>query len=245
VGEPLNDISSVGLDAGRLLAKALQARLRPARDPEYQALVERFRTDADLRQLTVAVAEGLGLRILDVGPTGLVLGCTTESPFALRVADYRANLTVDQRVAHGLLLLALAAYWFPSAEALLDDDDVVQSLDTPAFVGWLVELCTTLQAAEAQDPALGSPELRAAYRTVLERAETRKTTDGRRTPSTLSGMVESALEQLEKGGLVRRTGDRWTSTRAYRVQVRELAGHVAFEAVRAAANQVSTNRVSR
>lgn len=231
----MSGLDTLGHDAGRLLGKALQPRLRPALDPEYLALVERFRTDADLRRVTVAVAEGLGLRILDVGATGVVLGCSPESPFAMRVADYRANLTVDQRVASGLLLLALAAYWFPSAEALLDDDEVVQSLDTAAFVAWLVELCTSLAATEARDPAVGTPELRAACRTLLERAETRKTADGRRTASTLAGMVESALEQLEKGGLVRRTGDRWTSTRAYRIQVRELAGHAAFEAVRSAA----------
>jgi hypothetical protein len=170
-----------------------------------------------------------------VGPTGLVLGCTDDSPFALRLADYRSNLTVDQRVAHGLLLLALAAYWFPSAEAVLDDDEVVQSLEVPAFVGWLVELCGRLAEQETRDPALGTPELRSAWRVVLERAETRKTADGRRTASTLTGMVESALEQLEKGGLVRRAEDRWVSTRAYRAQIRELSGHVAFEAVRAAA----------
>jgi hypothetical protein len=226
---------NAGHDAGRLLAKALQPKLRPARDPEYQALLQRFRTDPELRQLVTAVAEGLGLRILDVGPTGLVLGCTDDSPFALRIADYKANLSVDQRVAHGLLLLAIAAYWFPSAEAVLDDDEVVLSLEVPAFLTWLVDLCGRLAEQEARDPALGTPELRSAWRTILERAETRKTADGRRSGSTLTGMVESALEQLERGGLVRKTEERWVSTRAYRAQIRELAGHVAFEVVRAAA----------
>ena len=79
---------SDGRDAGRLVAFALQPKVRPAREPEYEALLRQYRLRGDFRALVDAVAEGMGLRVLHAGDLGMVLAVEGDGPFALRLSDY-------------------------------------------------------------------------------------------------------------------------------------------------------------
>lgn len=227
-------LEALGADAGRLLAFALTPRARPANTPEYDDLLKRLRQDAELRALTEAVAEGLGLMVLGVGPTGLALGCRDDSPFAMRLPDYRAARSIEERVLHGLIQLAIAAWCFPNAEDL-EDDDAVRRVHSRDLVEHLARACRDLEAKASVDPDLGTPELQEAWRAVLARPETKETPDERRTASSLIGMCEYALERLGAGGLMQKEEDgSWRTTQAYRLQVRELAAHEAYRLVREA-----------
>ena len=181
---------------------------------------------------------GLGLTILDAGEHGMVLGASGDSIFALRLADYRQNLSLEDRVCHGMIQLAIAAWCFPTAASLADAETVVAQLSTQRVVRYLVDLCQQLKARADTDPELGNPELREAWRIILSRAETRSTPDGRRVAQTLNGMVAHALAHLERGGLLRRVSDEEGGTfktlSAYRVQVRELGSLAAFRLVQEA-----------
>ncbi|MFZ5477570.1 MAG: hypothetical protein ACOZNI_12410 [Myxococcota bacterium] len=229
---------SVGEDAGRLITCALTPRARPAAMPAYAELMRRYREDAAFRVLVDGVARGLGLQILDASEHGLVLGATADSVFGLKLADYRQTLTAEDRVVHGMIQLAIAAWCYPTAAALDDPEGVVVPVSVHEVVQYLREVCEQLARRAEQDPEIGTPELRDAWRAILERAETRGTPDHRRTAGTLNGMVEHALERLAERGLLRREGDAnggtWRALRAYRVQVRELGAHVAFQLVRQA-----------
>lgn len=178
------------------------------------------------------LARGLGLRVLDVGPSGLVLGALDESPFALRMADYRQNLGAEDRMVHGLIQLAIAAWCFPTAQSLDDPTRTVVALTAPDVVGYLKELAQKLKSQADQDPELASPELKEAWRVVLALPETRSTQDSRRASGTLKGMVEYALERLEQAGLLKASKDAENMTyrtlAAYRIQVRELGALDAF-----------------
>lgn len=226
--------------AARLVAFGLTPGLRPAREPAYAALIERYRTDSTMRQCTDVVARGLHLAVLGFTPQGIVLGADEDGPFAHRLSDYRrTTLSVEDRMCHGLVQLALAAWCFPTAQELAESDDSAGiRFSTNRVVTYLVGLCDELQRRSEHDPELGSPELREAWRAILQRPETRATPDGRRTAGTLHGMIEYALEVLEKGSLVRRVSDddggTWQALAAYRIHVRELAAHSAFNLVREA-----------
>lgn len=224
--------------AARLIAFGLTPGLRPAKEPAYASLIERYRTDDAMRQCTDVVARGLHLVVLGFTPQGIVLGADEDGPFAHKLSDYRrTQLSVEDRMCHGLVQLALAAWCFPTAQDLATSDDSAGiRFSANRVVGYLVKLCEELQRRSVQDPELGSPELREAWRAILQRPETRATPDGRSTPGTLHGMVKYALEVLEKGSLVRRTSDddggTWQALAAYRIHVRELAVHDAFTLVR-------------
>jgi hypothetical protein len=226
--------------AAQLVAFGLTPGLRPARQPDYAALIERYRTDAAMRQHTDAVARGLSLQVLGFTPQGLVLGAGEGGPFAQRLADYkRSQLGVEERMTHGLIHLAIAAWCFPTAHSLAESDDLAGvRFSVSQVVAYLVGLCEELRQRAEHDPELGSPELREAWRTVLQRAEIRATPDARRSASSLHGMFTHALEALDKGGLVRALseddGGTWQALAAYRLHVRELAAHDAFVLVREA-----------
>jgi hypothetical protein len=226
-------------DAGRLLAGAL-ARTRPM-DTAHRELLRRYRTDGAFRGVVEAFARGLGLRVLDAIDSGLVLAADADSPFAFRLADFRQNLSVEDRLCHGMVQVAIAAYCFPTAASLEDDDRGLVPVAVQDVVEFLVAACTELQRRATIDPDLARPELQEAWRVVLTRPETRDTTDGRRATTPLSGMVGWALERLAHEGLLRKDGEdrggRWHVRPAYRAQVRELAAHEAFRLVSSIARE--------
>lgn len=211
-----------------------------AREPAYRELIERYRTDAAMRHCTDTVARGLQLAVLGFTPQGIVLGAGEDGPFAYRLADYRRNaLSVEDRMCHDLVQLAIAAWCFPTAQDLVASDDRAGiRFSTNKVVGYLVRLCEELQRRSQHDPELGSPELREAWRAILQRPETRETPDNRKVAGTLHRMVEYTLEVLDRSSLVRRTSDddggTWQALAAYRIHVRELAAHDAFTLVQSA-----------
>ena len=142
-------------------------------------------------------------------------------------------------MCHGLIQLAVAAWCFPTAESLEDPDAIAGTrVSVGRLVEYLVGMCEELKSRSEEDPEAGSPELQEAWRTVLVRAQTRGSPDGRRSAGTLSGMVAHALGSLERGGLMRKidesSGGTWQALSAYRLQVRELAAHDAALLVREA-----------
>lgn len=229
-------------DASRLLSYGLRPKLRPAADPAYRDLLRRYRHEAGFRARVEAVARGLGLLVLGETDHGLVLGAEDDGPFAMRLADYRRNATsVADRLCHGLLQLAVAAWCFPTAQHLEESDSVVGvRVSTNRLVQYVTDLCRELKdRADTPDAAQDSAELEEAWRTILRRAENRTTSDGRRAANTLGGMAAHALESLEAGGLLRRISDEdggtFQALGSYRIQVRELAAYDAFLLVRDAA----------
>lgn len=233
--------------AARLVSFGLTPGLKPAREPAYAQLIERYRTDAGMRQCTDTVARGLHLAVLGFTPQGLVLGADEDGPFVHKLMDYRrGGLSVEDRMCHGLVQLVIAAWCFPTAQDLAASDDTAGiRFSTNKVVGYIGRLCDELQRRSQHDPELGSPELREAWRAILQRPETRATPDGRRTANTLHGMVEYALEVLDKGSLVRHLSDddggSWQALAAYRIHVRELAAHDAFTLIQGARSGARDN----
>lgn len=227
-------------DAGRLLALGLSPQRRPSSEPDYARLLRRWLDDPLLERVTRDLASGLGLRLIDVSDYGVTLGATPESPFSLTVADYRAGLSAEERLIHGLVQVGLAAYLYPRAEDLEAEGDVrrvtVRELDR-----FLREAC---QALVDRHPAVADPpaergELEDAFRVYLRWPAARETADARRAAKTTLGVIAHALARLAEAGLLRRSGDEdggaYQALQRYRVQVRELAAHEALRALRGAA----------
>ena len=92
--------------------------------PALPLIIERYRTDAAMRQCTDTVARGLHLAVLGFTPQGIVLGADEDGPFVHKLSDYRrGGLSVEDRMCHGLVQLAIAAWCFPTAQDLAASDD--------------------------------------------------------------------------------------------------------------------------
>lgn len=225
-------------DAARLIAFALEPERRPTSDAEYGRLIRLWQDDPEFEQLVRAVASGLGLRIIDVSDFGATIGAHPDSPFGLTVADYRQNLTSEERLIHGLVQVALAAYLYPRAEDL-ESEAEIRTASVLELEGYLRETCEQLAAQyRDSDAPAEAPELERAWRAYLRWPSTRETSDARRAAKTTTGIISHALGRLAELGLLRRVGDEnggtFQALRRYRVQVRELALHDALVALRAA-----------
>jgi hypothetical protein len=229
--------------AARLVSFGLRPKQLPARDVVYGELVRRYREDGAFKQLTHAVAAGLGLMVLEVSQqAGAVLAATDESVFEIRMDSYARQSKIRERrdtekVLHGLIHLATAALGYPRPDDLANDTYIgrvgVEQVDAVVR-----EACRILdeRAAEAEannDPLADAPELEQAWRAYARRPAAAATKDGRLSAETTRGMVARALRFLtDQGFLVQvgpEQGGTYRTTPRYQVQVRELAADAAFD----------------
>lgn len=225
--------------AAQLLGYGLQPRLRPASTAGYADLVARHQSDVVFRELVDGIADGLGLIVLEAdGVSGIVLAPAPGSVFEPRLADYRANLSGDDRLLHGLIHVGIAAYTFPTPASLADDD--VRHASVVTVERFLRTACGRLRERHG-DAAADATETEQAWRLYLRRQATRDTTDGRIGVSTTTGMIKYAFERLVAAGMATRTaatdGGTYRLLRRYRTGVRELGATAAYrelmEAMRA------------
>lgn len=245
-------VDAIGVDAvkagdaeaaARLISFGLRPKLLPGRDVVYGALVRRYTEDASFKQLTHAVAAGLGLLVLDVSTqAGAVLAATDESVFEIRMDGYARQSRIRERrdtekVLHGLVHLAAAALGYPRPDDLANDT-YVGRVSVEQVDGVVREACRILdeRAAKAgrnKDPLSDAPELEQAWRAYARRPAAAATKDGRLASDTTRGMVSRALRFLaDQGFLVPVSGEQggtYRTTPRYQVQVRELAADSAFE----------------
>jgi hypothetical protein len=215
----------------------------PGRDVVYGDLVRRYGEDNAFKQLTNAVAAGLGLMVLEVNlPAGAVLAATDESVFEIKMDSYARQSKIRERrdtekVLHGLIHLAAAALGFPRPDDLANDT-YIGRVSVEQVDGMVREAGRILDeraaAAEANsDPLADAPELEQAWRAYARRPAAAATKDGRLASDTTRGMVARALRFLaEQGFLVQVGGEQggtYRTTPRYQVQVRELAADAAFD----------------
>ncbi|RSM61566.1 hypothetical protein DL990_11290 [Amycolatopsis sp. WAC 01416] len=215
----------------------------PSRDVVYGDLVRRYGEDRAFKQLTHAVAAGLGLMVLEVNlQAGAVLAATDESVFEIKMDSYARQSKIRERretekVLHGLVHLATAALGYPRPDDLANDT-YIGRVSVEQVDAMVREACRILDeraaAAEANnDPLADAPELEQAWRAYARRPAAAATKDGRLASDTTRGMVARALRFLaDQGFLVQVSGEQggtYRTTPRYQVQVRELAADAAFD----------------
>jgi len=244
---------AVARDAAELVALGLRPRLVPARDPRYRELVARYLREPSFAQLTRAIADGLGVVVLDVSErAGLVAAGLADSAFTVRIGDYARRAGGEHRAAdrmlHALAQLATAALAFPRPADLTDASYVgrvsVEGVD--AFVREAARLleAKTSDGDPLADGAGGSgwpggerpadePRLEAAWRLYARRPATGTTRDSRRLAGSTTGIIARAMGFLVESGCLVPVGEdgggTFRTTPRYQVQVRELAADAAME----------------
>lgn len=233
--------------AGRLVQWGLRPLTRPAQEAEYRELVERYFDDNGFRTTVRALADGLGLHLLDVSEHGVVLAPQDDSIFALKPADFRPGSSkVDDRLLDGLAQVAIAATVFPRARDLDEDPDIVRAPVTVDEVeAQLRQLCERLsEEARGEPDPNASDESRGlveAWRVYLQRLDTMETRDSRKAMRATRRIIEHSLDRLREFGCftqVRQGAEQaWQPTRRYQVMVQQLAGTALFRLVREAAHE--------
>jgi len=219
-------------DLGSLIGYALQPTQRPGRSPEYRRLLARYRGEPAFRDASDAVLHGLGARVLSDGDFGLVLGVEPESPFAFHVTDMPNTATRDARLLAGLVMVAIAAYAYPSPAEL--DEERVRRIPDTEFEQWTRALCERLQVVDAAGEAIPEQGLDEAWRVYHEMPSTlvgdRGRGSGRLSPKCTLYWVRSTLAFLTDQGMARTDSveGTWVLTEKFRIQVKDMASEPAY-----------------
>ena len=217
------------VDIGVLVAWALRPNQRPGRSPEYQRVLDRYRTVAEFRAAADAVLHGLGATVLSDGDFGLVLGVAPESPLAFRVTDMPGQYKSDHKVLAGLILTGLAAFAYPSAHEL--DEDRLRPVAVADFDNWLRDLCERLRSHDAGGEVIPEEGLDAAWRIYLAMPGIDLSETGRLTNKCTRYWIRNVLTWLTGQGMARPdplTDDTWTLTERFRIHAREIAVERAY-----------------
>jgi len=229
--------------ASRLLYKALQTTLVPANDLEYRDLLAQYRADPGFAHQVSEMAHGMELVILDVSERGLiVVPASRDSKFAVRLADIRAGLDVQQKAALVLAHVAIAATFFPHTSGLEDDNYIPAPASVANFRESLHGLARRMETAAATGEELVDipPELQPGWRCVTALMVSVPLAS-RASFSSVVGIIRQALNSMRLGGLVRidraaedDDNETYTPTQRMRVQLRGLALRRVFEMAQSA-----------
>jgi hypothetical protein len=215
-------------DIGILVAFAIRPTQRPGRNPDYQRVLGRYRTELDFKTATNAILHGLGAQVLSDGDFGLILAVEPESPLAFRISDMPYTGKPENKLLAGLVLTGLVAFAYPSTEEL--DDDRVRHISARDFDAWLRELCERLRSHDAAGDVIPEEGLDEAWRVYLGLPSVHYGDAGRGSGKLTSRCtrywVQTILTWLTGQGMARvdaSAEDTWTLTERFRVHAKEIA----------------------
>jgi len=238
----MSNIASIAHDAGRLITFALRPTQTPWTVREYAELLRRYEEDSDFRAIVDGVTEGMGLRIVDVSRNGFFFTANEGSPFRLTIDDYKPNMSAQDRVLHGVIQVAVAAFSFPKAEVLDQDDNVAPAQISPGGLAEYIRKFAETEAARFPSDTVEENEESRAWREALARALTMETSSGKESAKSLTGMCRQALDFLERQGLMRTVSDEkniFQGTTAFRIRLKYYGGHELLTLMRNTAKAVS------
>jgi hypothetical protein len=218
--------------ATRLIAWGLRPKARPAQQPEYRELVDRYRSDTVFQEAVQAAAAGAGLRVLYCSAHGLVLLPNDDSPFLLKPAEFRGNVSVEGRTLDGLMQLAIMATVYPRPAELMEPYERGRAPVAVAQVQETLDLIADRlrQAAKTErDPSASAEEegLLEAWRLYDARPRVGEGRSGRALSHTIAQQITHHLTRLEELGCMlpepASVVPTWRSTVRYHVLVQEYA----------------------
>ncbi|MDQ0665371.1 hypothetical protein QFZ35_003869 [Arthrobacter ulcerisalmonis] len=224
-------------DIGTLIAFALQPNKRPSGD-DYRRTLTRYRAEPAFRVAVDGILSGLSVQVLSDGDFGLILGVSSESPFAFRVGDMPRTQEPEGRLLAALVLVGLAAFAYPSAEEL--DEERVRQVNDVEFEEWLRVVCKGLETRDAAGEVIPQEGLDHAWRVYADMPAT-LVGDRNRGGSRLSAKstlywVRNTIGWLAEHGMARpdnTTGEgHWFLTERFRVQVKYMGAGHAYEYLR-------------
>src|SRR5262249_7821548 len=154
-------------DVGRFIAFGLDPKLVPGQNGAYADLVARFRNEPEFRAQVESLAFGQGLDVLECSPVyGLVLTATgVDSPYHMRLDEYAAMSSTEERHLNALTFLAIATACYPTAESLEAEDGPLSSVTVNQVVRLMNRMAERIrERGRDVDPPVEEPQLEPLYR---------------------------------------------------------------------------------
>jgi hypothetical protein len=214
--------------ASLLVGYALSPKNRPSAIVEYAELIRAYRTVPGMREAASRIAAGLKIELIDEGAEvhGLIVRVNPGSLFTPTLQDFRGTRSVEERIGYGLLFFVIAAYVYPTREALAED---AGSLGPRVRVAELVEFarrtCETLRGTVPSEDT-SHAHLVLGFDHLLSLRETGKS---EREQKNLTYMARALVQDFYAAGVFLREGDPlkpgdyiYFARPHYRIQVRTM-----------------------
>jgi hypothetical protein len=221
-----------GADAGALIAAGIAGRT-PADGSDHARIYERYRTEPAFRDLTEAVARGLGLLVVGAPPSGIVLAAQPGSPFAFRLSDL--GLSSDDQAVFGLVLLGVASLAYPTEAHL--DATTAQIVSVERIERFMRASIAPLASLEAFEGSFEAWTASAARIYDARPAFVPTPKEKRAAKGCTQWSIEQVMDWLVRQRMAREAGraygpGRYFLTDRFRVMVAELAGSDALTVLR-------------
>jgi hypothetical protein len=212
--------------AVKLLLLAMSPRLSPGNNGDYGDLLSLYSKDPDFRQIVQAAARGMKVSIYTSSPQhGLMLLPIENGFFSPTMESFKKGLAFRERVAFGVLHYALAAYAFPSQEALADDIEVLGPRVTVNEVAKFArEFCDQLKVSTDEKEAM-TEEMIEGFNHLLS---LRERDEG--STKNIAAMLKTILDRYEREGLFSMTEEDGETIYRARAQFRAQARFMMREA---------------
>jgi hypothetical protein len=230
---PVVDLAQVRA-ASELIAYGLPPRThRPVEGSEYRALLDRYRTELQFKDLADAIAQGLGLEILGTPRSGLVLAPDPAGPFAAKLVDLKPGMTSEDKLVSGLVLLAIAAWAYPNDVDL--DDPETKVIDIVKIDEFIRVAVSDLSQSDGTD-GTAAGRARTAAALYADLPSFRPTPGGRRAAGCTLRYIEIVCDWLVDQGAAREARslgpDCFQLTDRFRLLVGDSAGSAALDVLR-------------
>ena len=242
------ELASMAQDAGELLRYAMDPHETPYQNKRYSELLNQLYTSPNFKLIFENMSHGLEIQILAYSPHGVFLAGRERSPFAFRMEDYRSSMKAEERVVHGVFLLAIAAYCFPNIEVLDQDDEVLRPrLSVDQVAAFVQDMCKVCKTNNPVDPEHGGAEIQLAWQIISGLPESALTAGGKLSLQSLAGIARYALDFLVENGLMRFINDdnrgTYQPSPGYRIQIRQLAGNHTLKLIQFLAREGSSKEI--
>lgn len=217
--------------ATQLVVLALDPARRPATDDGYRELIDRYHSSAAFSKTVRRAADGMGLVPLHSDDIiGLVLAARPSSALATDARWFRQQVTVrsvEDRLLYGMIVAGIAAYSFPSKQALVDPST------EPFHVVHIDEFISSHTAQVAAGDIALEDDLVGAWQAWDDRPQAELTQGGSYKAHTRLKMIQQVCHLLADLGLLlpdSRQDDTFRPTDRFRHHLAAHAGTLAYHA---------------
>ena len=209
--------------AARLIYLGLEGKKGLSGNEEFNELFRSYRTDSKFVFAVQAIATGIHLDILDIDHSGIYLRPHRGSIFAKTRTQIRKLTEKGQDRYTGIILVALAAYYFPKDSAF-DEESVHSTL--PITIGgldlFIREKCRKIKEREKPpDRPAGDETMEILLTSFLNLPTESQIESTRRVTS--PAYIKKTLKSLAEEGLFIEKKNKFWPTAKFRHQMQSMA----------------------
>ncbi|MFX1254152.1 MAG: DUF6063 family protein [Promethearchaeota archaeon] len=209
--------------AAKLIYLGLESPPGLSANREFKDFLREYKNNSSFRNIANAISNGLQLEILDVDNAGIFLRPLPRSVFAMRRSSVKKLVEKGQDRYVGLILIALAAYYF-SNDSSFDEESThfTSPITIHKIDGYIREKCKNIkEKSKPDDVPAGNKILELLLMSYLQLPN--ESYPGSKSRSTCEYFIRKTLNFLIEQRLFIKKSENYWPTPKFRFQMESMA----------------------